>query len=139
MRQDPQQMNSLALAYIGDAVYEVYVRTHLIDEGQVRPHKLHHHAVRFVSAEAQASIIHHWLDSDMLSEEEVAVVKRGRNAKSKSTPRNMAVIDYRFATAFEALIGFHYLMEHETRLNELLEDAVRWINGSEEMTGQKET
>lgn len=139
MRQDPKQMNSLALAYIGDAVYEVYVRTYLIDEGQVRPHKLHHHAVQFVSAEAQASTVHHWLDNDMLSEEEITVVKRGRNAKSKSTPRNMAVIDYRYATAFEALIGFHYLMEHESRLNELLVDSVNWINRGREKTNQKET
>src|SRR5690625_7663052 len=99
-----KQLNSLALAYIGDAIYEVHVRHHLIESGQVKPNELHQRAVSFVSATAQAAIIHGWLDRGILSDEEAAVVRRGRNAKSHSTPKNMPIHAYRYATAFEALI-----------------------------------
>ena len=132
MKNDPRQLNSLALAYIGDAIYEVYVREHVLSDGQVKPQQLHNHAVHYVAAHAQASILHHWLDSDMLTEEEIAVVKRGRNAKSKSTPKNMSMSDYRHATAFEALIGFLYLMKQEERLQQLQEAAIFWIHEQKE-------
>ena len=132
MKNDPRQLNSLALAYIGDAIYEVYVRTYLIEERQVKPQQLHNHAVHYVAASAQASILHHWLRADVLTEEEIAVVKRGRNAKSKSKAKNMSVSDYRHATAFEALIGFHYLMGHKERLNILQNTAISWINEQKE-------
>jgi ribonuclease-3 family protein len=125
---NPSQLNSLTLAYIGDAIYEVYVREYLIEHGGVKPHELHNQAVHYVAAHAQSSVIHHLLEQSMLTEEEVQVVKRGRNAKSKSSPKNMSVIDYRYATAFEALIGFHYLMKHHDRLAELNRLAVTWIN-----------
>lgn len=71
-----KQLNSLALAYIGDAVYEVHVRHHLIESGGIRPNDLHQKAVSFVSATAQAAIIHDWLDREILSEEEAGVVRR---------------------------------------------------------------
>lgn len=122
-----KQLNSLALAYIGDAVYEVHVRNHLIMSGQIRPNELHQRAVSFVSATAQASVIHHWIKEEILTEEEAAVVRRGRNAKSHSTPKNMPIHAYRHATAFEALIGYHYLEKNETRLDELLHLSVQFI------------
>ncbi len=122
-----KQLNSLALAYIGDAVYEVHVRNHLIMSGQIRPNELHQTAVSFVSATAQASVIHHWIKEEILSDEEAAVVRRGRNAKSHSTPKNMPIHAYRHATAFEALIGYHYLEKNETRLNELLNLSVQFL------------
>lgn len=122
-----KQLNSLALAYIGDAVYEVHVRHHLIESGGIRPNDLHQKAVSFVSATAQAAIIHDWLDREILSEEEAGVVRRGRNAKSHSTPKNMPIHAYRYATAFEALIGYHFLMKNETRLTELLELSLQFI------------
>jgi len=122
-----KQLNSLALAYIGDAVYEVHVRNHLIMSGQIRPNELHQRAVSFVSATAQASVIHHWIKEEILTEEEAAVVRRGRNAKSHSTPKNMPIHAYRHATAFEALIGYHYLEKNETRLHELLHLSVQFI------------
>lgn len=125
-----KQLNSLALAYVGDAVYEVHVRNHLIKSGQIRPNELHQLAVSFVSATAQASIVHHWIKEEILSKEEAAVVRRGRNAKSQSTPKNMPIHAYRHATAFEALIGYHYLEENEARLAQLLELSIAFIEES---------
>lgn len=130
MAMDPKQLNSLTLAYIGDAIYELYVREYLIQSGKVKPHELHNLAVGYVAANAQASVIHHWLNKGILSEEEISIVKRGRNAKSQSTPKNMSISDYRHATAFESLLGFHYLMKNEDRLNELNKAAIEWINKS---------
>lgn len=127
MKVNVQQLNSLALAYIGDAIYEVHVRSYLINSGQVRPNELHQKAVSFVAATAQASIVHQWLDKGILTEEEATVIRRGRNAKSNSTPKNMPVHAYRYATAFEALIGYHYLAGNEARLHELLDLAIDFI------------
>lgn len=125
-----KELNSLALAYIGDAVYEVHVRNHLIMSGQIRPNELHQQAVSFVSATAQASIVHHWIKEEILSKEEAAVVRRGRNAKSQSTPKNMPLHAYRHATAFEALIGYHYLEKNEDRLTQLLDLSIKYIENS---------
>ncbi|WLR50942.1 ribonuclease III domain-containing protein [Bacillus tianshenii] len=117
---DAKQLNALALAYMGDAVYEQFIRYQLLQSGQVRPNQLHREATKFVSAKAQAAIIHRLLEDNQLSEEETAVVRRGRNAKSGTIPKNTDVQTYRYSTAFESLIGFHYLSEHEERLEELL-------------------
>ncbi len=127
MEVNVKQLNSLALAYVGDAVYEVHVRHYLIKSGKIRPNDLHQEAVSFVAATGQAAIIHDWLDRGLLSDEEAAVVRRGRNAKSHSTPKNMPINAYRYATAFEALIGYHYLLDHEERLTELLDIALEFI------------
>jgi ribonuclease III family protein len=120
---DEKQLNSLALAYMGDAVYEKYVRLHLLQSGKVRPNKLHREATNYVSAKAQAKIIHSFIDEQRLSEEEVAVLKRGRNAKSGTVPKNTDVQTYRYSTAFEALIGYLFLGGEEQRLEELIEAA----------------
>lgn len=129
MSLDVKQMKSLALAYMGDAVYEVHVREHLLLRGKVKPNQLHRSAITFVSAKAQAAVILKWLDNNCLSDEEEKVVSRGRNAKSGTVPKNTDVQTYRYSTAFEALIGFHYLMGNETRLNELLELAIQSAEG----------
>ena len=120
---DEKQLNSLALAYMGDAVYEKYVRLHLLQSGKVRPNKLHREATKYVSAKAQAMIIHSFIDEQKLSEEEVAVLKRGRNAKSGTVPKNTDVQTYRYSTAFEALIGYLFIGGNERRLEELIEAA----------------
>lgn len=120
-------MKSLALAYMGDAIYEVYIREHLLKRGEVKPNQLHQHAIKFVSAKAQSSIVRAWLEVDYLTEEEIRVVYRGRNAKSGSKPKNTSVQIYRYSTAFEALIGYHYLMENKIRLDELLSESVKHI------------
>lgn len=122
-----KQMKSLALAYMGDAVYEMHIRKHLLLTGRVKPNNLHQKAITFVSGKSQAAVIRFWLKEGYLSEEEVRVAARGRNAKSGSIPKNTSVQTYRYSTAFEALIGYHYLSENNERLTELLQKAVQFV------------
>lgn len=120
---DEKQLNSLALAYMGDAVFETYVRHHLLQTGKVRPNQLHREATNYVSAKAQAMVAHQFIEEAILSEDEIAVLKRGRNAKSGSVPKNTDVQTYRYSTGFEALIGTLYLSKNEARLQELVKKA----------------
>ncbi|NLJ74137.1 MAG: Mini-ribonuclease 3 [Firmicutes bacterium] len=114
---DPAQLSPLVLAYVGDAVYELYIRTKLAAlPGKVND--LHRAAVEYVRAGSQAEIIHDW--EPLLSESEKDVVRRGRNAKS-GVPRHADAADYRYSTGFEALLGHLYLSGQEKRLLELLE------------------
>lgn len=131
MIKDSKQLNSLALAYIGDAVFEIYVRHHLLANGNIRPNQLHNQAKRYVSAKAQASILHHLFSLEVFSEEEEAVIRRGRNAKSGTIPKNTDVQTYRYSTAFEALIGHLYLEKHHARLEEIIQQAFQFINHEE--------
>ncbi|WP_215145714.1 Mini-ribonuclease 3 [Exiguobacterium qingdaonense] len=119
----PKQMNALALAYMGDVVYEMAVRKRLLERGLTRPNDLHRGAVHYVNARAQASVVTFWLETDALTEEEQAVVRRGKNAKSGSIPKRVDVHTYRYSTAFEALIGYIYLTERRDRLEELIKQA----------------
>ncbi|MCV9901410.1 ribonuclease III [Exiguobacterium sp. N5] len=119
----PKQMNALALAYMGDVVYEMAIRRRLLEKGLTRPNDLHRGAVRYVNARAQASVVTFWLETDALTEEEQAVVRRGKNAKSGSVPKRVDVHTYRYSTAFEALIGYIYLTERRDRLEELIKQA----------------
>jgi len=115
-------LNTTALAFMGDAVFEAHVREHLLEKGQVHADKLHREAVVFVRAEAQAFFIKTLLEE--LSEEELALVKRARNRKSASKPKNADPVDYKWATAFEALIGYLYLNRKAERLLEIMEKAI---------------
>ena len=115
----PSQFSPLALAYIGDGVYELFVRTKVIEEHENMPaNKLHKKTVQYVKAHAQADSIDAMLPH--LTEDETAVYKRGRNTKSNTTPKNADMADYRKATGFEALIGFLYLSGENERLHELM-------------------
>ncbi|RUT27837.1 ribonuclease III [Paenibacillus zeisoli] len=104
----------LALAYIGDAIFEVAVRQYVISRPNLRPHHLHVQSTKFVSAKAQATLLS--LIESELTEAELDVVRQGRNAKSGSVPKNANVIDYRHATAFEALIGYLYYGGEQDRM-----------------------
>ncbi|MBS4179693.1 Mini-ribonuclease 3 [Lederbergia citrea] len=126
-RIDYQQLNSLALAYMGDAVYDVFIRRYLLDSGKTKPHRLHREATRYVSAKAQSAILKKMVDESFLNEEELAVMKRGRNAKSGTIPKNTDVQTYRHSTAFEAVIGWVYLANNMDRLNAIMEEAVKKI------------
>ncbi|MDT2674099.1 Mini-ribonuclease 3 [Enterococcus dongliensis] len=117
---DYKQLNALALAYVGDAIYETYVRDHLVQNGQPRPNKLHHLATHYVSAKAQAMLIQKMLDEDMLSEEEQGIYRRGRNAKSYTSAKNTTIMTYRMSTGFEALMGYLHLLKRQERLEELI-------------------
>ncbi|MEH7352469.1 Mini-ribonuclease 3 [Neobacillus drentensis] len=123
-----KQLNSLALAYMGDAVFETYVRRHLLYNGKVRPHQLHRLATKYVSAKAQCQILFQLMDDHLLSEEELAVVMRGRNAKSGTVPKNTDVQTYRYSTAFEALMGYLFLEGQTERLEELVEKAFLYVD-----------
>ncbi|WP_226670984.1 Mini-ribonuclease 3 [Metabacillus litoralis] len=126
--KDTKLLNSLALAYVGDAVFEIYVRHHLLSKGNIRPNQLHNQAKRFVSAKAQASILHHLFSLELFSEEEEGVIRRGRNAKSGTIPKNTDVQTYRYSTAFEALLGYLYLEKSHDRLEEFIEKAFQFID-----------
>ncbi|MBF8418002.1 Mini-ribonuclease 3 [Heyndrickxia coagulans] len=126
---DPKQLNSLALAYMGDAVYEEYIRHHVLLQGKTKPNRLHREAIRFVSAKAQAQVLKQMMNEELLTEEETAVVRRGRNAKSGTVPKNTDVQTYRHSTAFEALIGYHYLSGSRERMEALIEKAIGIVEG----------
>jgi ribonuclease-3 family protein len=115
---DVFNLHPLVLAYVGDAVYEAYIRTMLVTGKKANVHNLHKMSVQYVKAKAQADILHRI--NDRLTDEEQDVVRRGRNAKSASVPKNADVSDYRYSTAFESLIGYLYLMKSTPRLMEIL-------------------
>ena len=118
----PSQLSPLVLAYIGDGVYELFVRNKIIFEHpDMPPHKLHILSSSHVKAKAQSNSM--TVIEELLSEEELSIYKRGRNAKSSTVPKNADVNDYRRATGFEALIGFLYLNKEVERLDELMEIA----------------
>lgn len=122
IKKAPSQYSPLALAYIGDGVYELFVRARVIAQNPDMPaHKLHKESVKYVKAHAQSNSIHAILDT--LSEEEAAIYKRGRNAKSPTVPKNANLTEYRHATGFEALVGYLYLSEQNERLEEIMKTA----------------
>lgn len=124
---DVKQLNSLALAYMGDAVFDLHVRKHLLGLGTVRPNQLHNKAKKYVSAKAQAQIVYHFKEIEFLDDEELAVLRRGRNAKSGTVPKNTDVQTYCYSTAFEALVGYHYLLGNHERAQEIITKAISFI------------
>ena len=113
-----KMMNAMKLAYIGDAVYEVYIRTYVMNNYRSNVNMLNKKAVSFVKAGAQAQIVEYL--KPYLSEEEWAVVMRGRNQKVSTPAKNANIRDYKMATGFEALIGLLYLKDEKDRLQELI-------------------
>lgn len=114
---DERSLSPLQLAYIGDAVYELFIRTYIIGIKDAPVNELHNEVVKYVKAKAQADIIHS-LEQN-LTEEEWSIVKRGRNAKSGTVPKNANLQDYRYATGFETLIGYLYLEGNYKRIHEI--------------------
>lgn len=123
----PGELPALVLAYVGDAVYELFVRSYLVQRGITRVKRLHGETVKYVHAAAQAKLVREL--EGLLTEEEAAVLRRGRNAKSAHTPRSAAVLDYRQSTAFECLIGYLYLKGDIARLEEILAIAMELAAG----------
>lgn len=115
---DLRTYSPLTLAYIGDAIYDLIIRTLIIKQGNSRPEKMHKRTSGLVKASAQAEMIERLLP--MLTEEEHAIYKRGRNAKSYTMAKNATMLDYRKATGFEALMGYLYLKEDMSRLIDLV-------------------
>jgi ribonuclease III family protein len=121
----PEEMPGPALAYIGDTVWDLIVRRHLLARKERRPDRLHKMASAFVRAKAQADAAHFLLPE--LTEEERAVLRRGRNAKSGSVPKNADVGEYRMATGFESLLGYLFLKNRHGRIVELAERSIAWL------------
>lgn len=111
-------MPPLVWAYVGDSVYEVFIRNELVNKTKLKPHKLHIASIKYVKAEKQAEILKNIYDD--LTDEEKDIVRRGRNAENHHLPKNASVQDYAYSTAFEALIGYLYLSKKDERLKEIL-------------------
>ncbi len=126
----PNEYNPLVLAYIGDSLYDVYVRSRIISEhGGMSAHKMHVTATRFVKAHGQSEAVK--FIEDKLTDDELAAYKRGRNTKSYTVPKNADVGEYRRATGFEALLGWLYVGGQAERMQEIMELSYESILASE--------
>lgn len=119
---DISQMSPLVWAYMGDAVYEKFIREYVIRQGLCKNGLLHKKSIKYVSAKGQSQILKEI--EDFLTDEEKDIVRRGRNSNPHSTAKNADIIEYKYATGFEALIGWLYLNEKEERLEEILKKCV---------------
>jgi len=128
-KKEAKQINTNALAYLGDAVYEVAIREYIMETGQYNADRLHQIAIRFVRAEGQAMVIKKMMEE--LTEEEQSIVRRARNRKITSKPRNMDPVTYKWATAFEAFIGYLHLTEQKERLDWFIGRAISIVNYGE--------
>ena len=116
--EEVNQMSPLTWAYVGDCVYELYIRTKLVDTTKLKPHELHIKSVKYVKAQAQAETLKKL--ETILTEEEKEIVRRGRNTQTHHIAKNASMQDYMYATAFEALIGYLYLKKQYDRLFEMM-------------------
>lgn len=130
---DVKGLSGLTLAYMGDSVYEVFVREHLIKKGVTKPNMLHQKATKYVSAKAQAGIMDKLLHEQLLFEDEVLVYKRGRNAKSYTSAKNADIVTYRVATGFETLIGYLFLNNKVERLNQIYTWCIKFVEKNDEI------
>ena len=113
-------INSLTLAYLGDAIYEVYIREYLISKKIVKVNDLQREATKYVSAKGQAGYLQKLISDNVLTDEEVNIVMRARNHKVQHRPKSTDIITYKYATGFEALMGFLYLNNRRQRLDEIM-------------------
>ncbi len=127
VQADYRQLNGIALAYLGDAAYEVYIRQHLLTKGISKPTKLQHIATHYVSAKAQAALIDLMKEDELLSDEEWSYFKRGRNANSHTHAKNTSVMTYRISTGFEEVMGYLKLAGKEERLAELAQWCIKQV------------
>ena len=116
-------MSPLVWAYVGDSVYELYIRTHLVKTTKLKPHQLHIETIKFVKASAQAYIVEKIKDA--LTEDELDIVRRARNCENHHLPKSADVIEYKYATGLEGLIGYLYLSGKIERMNEILKKCVK--------------
>lgn len=121
MKEYKMNLNPLALAYIGDAYFELCVRNYLIEQKLVKVNDLNKNAIKYVSANSQARSLEKLLNENILTETELEIVKRARNHKVNHKPKNTDIVTYHHATALEALIGYLYVSEDMERLNKLIE------------------
>ena len=122
--KEARLLNPLQLALVGDGVYELFIRNYILSNNtELSAHKIHVKAIGYVKAKSQSAIMHE-LENE-LTEDEIYVFKRGRNAKSATVPKNADVRDYRMATGFETLVGYLYLVGNIERLNYLFDKSIK--------------
>ena len=114
------EINVLALAYLGDAVYELKIRNYLISKGIYKVNNLQNKALNYVTAKNQCKYINMLIDNEFLTEEEIEIVKRGRNAKVNSHPKNADILEYKWATALETLFGYLEVNKNYERIEEII-------------------
>ena len=117
-----KEINALVLAYLGDTIYEDYVREYLIRKGIANVNDLQTESIKYSSARAQCEIVKKLINEEFFSKDELDIIKRARNHKSTSHPRNCDIVTYKYATGFEALIGYLKLENQDNRINEIMEN-----------------
>lgn len=123
---DIRTYSPLTLAYIGDSIYDLIIRTVVVERGNKAANDLHKKSVKYVNATTQARLVE--MLQDFLTEEEIAVFKRGRNAKSYTSAKNASITDYRKATGLEALFGYLYLTDQMDRIFEILKEGLQRLD-----------
>ena len=117
-------MNNLVLAYLGDAVYELWIREYLINKGLKKVNDLQNESIKYISAKSQVLHLHRLIDNNILTEEEIDIVKRGRNSSSHNK-RNVDIVTYKKSTGLECLIGYLKINNKQDRINEIMKFIVR--------------
>ena len=125
---DVKQLNGNMLAFVGDAVLSLQVRTHLVAKGINSANKLQKESVKYVSAKSQALFMQYLLEQAYLTDQELTFYKKGRNYKIESSPKNTDIVTYRQASGLEALWGYWYLIEDEGRLVEMFNLLVEFVD-----------
>lgn len=115
-----REINVLVLAYLGDTIYENYIRKYLINTGIGNVNDLQKEAVHYVSAKSQSAFLTKMMDMNFLSEEEITIVKRARNYKTTSHPKNCDIVTYKYATGLESLIGYLDMENKKERIDEIM-------------------
>lgn len=124
--QEINQMSPLIWAYAGDCVYELYIRTHLVNTTNLKPHMLHINTIKYVKAGAQAEILKKIIN--FLTDDEKEIVRRGRNTENHHLPKNSSPEEYMYATSLEGLLGYLYLTKNDKRLQEILDEIIKLID-----------
>jgi ribonuclease-3 family protein len=120
-----KEINSLVLAYLGDTIYEDYVRIYLINKGIANVNDLQTESIKYSSAKAQCEIVKRLMDENFFNEEELEIIKRARNHKSISHPRNCDIVTYKYATGLEALIGYLKLENNNERIEIIMKNILK--------------
>ena len=121
--EDVKMLSPLVWAYIGDSIYETFIRVNLVNNSNAKPHKLHIESIKYVKAKGQADILKQL--KEYLTEDELEIVRRGRNTQNHHVAKNANIADYSMSTAFEALIGYLYLTHQDDRLKEILDMSLK--------------
>ena len=118
-------INALVLAYLGDSIYEIYIRKFLINKGIAKVKDLQKESIKYVSASSQAKYLIEMMDNNYFNDEELRIIMNARNHKNNHKPRNCDIITYKYATGLEALIGYLYLNNQQDRIEEIMKYILR--------------